>query len=77
MDRSNSPIFRAPVINNTEVPFSEQKHGSKMIAYRHHLFYDKLSQGKVLCSRALLERDYAKKFIVKKIDYFREQLDIT
>lgn len=46
-----------------------------MIAYRHHLFYDKLVQGKVLCSRALLEKDYAKKFIHKKYDHFKEQLD--
>jgi hypothetical protein len=48
-----------------------------MIAYRHHLFYDKLVQGKVLCSRALLERDYAKKFIHKKYDHFKEQLDVS
>jgi hypothetical protein len=47
-----------------------------MIAYRHHLFYDKLTQGKVLCSRALLEKDYAKKFIHKKFDHFKDQLEL-
>jgi hypothetical protein len=68
-------MFRAPIINNTDIPFSEQKHGSKMIAYRHHLFYDKVAQGKVLCSRALLEKDYIRKFINKKFEHFKEQLD--
>jgi hypothetical protein len=55
-------------MSNTDIPFSEQKHGSKIIAYRHHLYYDKLVQGKVICSRALLEKDYVKKHIVKKYD---------
>lgn len=62
-ERSLSPVLRAPVISNTEVPFSEQKHGSKMIPYRHHIVHNKLGQGKVLCSRALLEKDFTKKYI--------------
>jgi hypothetical protein len=45
-----------------------------MIAYRHHLPYDKVVAGKVLCSRALLEKEYIKKFINKKLDYFNDQL---
>jgi len=61
-------MLRAPTMSNTDIPFSEQKHGSKMIAYRHHLYYDKLVQGKVICSRALLEKDYVKKHIIKKYD---------
>ena len=66
--RSLSPVYRAPVINSTDIPFSEQKQGTKMIAYRHHLPYDKVVAGKVLCSRALLEKEYIKKFINKKYD---------
>jgi hypothetical protein len=72
--RSPSPVYSAPVINSTDIPFSEQKQGTKMIAYRHHLPYDKVVAGKVLCSRALLEKEYIKKFINKKYDYFRDLL---
>jgi hypothetical protein len=46
-----------------------------MIAYRHHLPYDKIVAGKVLCARALLEKEYIKKFINKKYEDFKEQLE--
>lgn len=61
-------MYRVPIINNTDIPFSEQNRNAKMIAYRHHLYYDKVVAGKVLCARALLEKDYIKKFINKKFE---------
>lgn len=74
LSRSLSPVLRAPVMNNSDVPFSEQKHGSKMIPYRHHLFHTKLTKGKVLCSRALIEKESAKKYIQTKFNYFKHKL---
>ena len=43
----------------------------ELVAFRHHIAYDKLVQGKCFCARALLEKDYVRKYIEREIDDFR------
>ena len=47
---------------------------TELVAYRHHILYDKLVPGKSFASRALLERDMVKKHIEREHGRYRQLL---
>ena len=58
----------------TKSSIQKEIDSKQLLAFRHHITYDKLVQGKCFCARTLLEKDYIKKFIDREYDEFKLQL---
>ncbi|CDW82617.1 UNKNOWN [Stylonychia lemnae] len=58
----------------TKASIQKEIDSKQLFAFRHHIHYDKLVQGKCFCARTLLEKDYVRKFIEREYDDFKTQL---